>query len=163
AAQSRRPSPFFKSGDGGAAFCQPKLRVNTPGDHFEREADRKADRIVSAGAEHAPVKEDTLHKKGAEPDTAAAEAPASVHETHTLQQQQGGSSLQRQPDKPAAGSLEARLNVIEQSGPATQARLDEIIRTGGPMPNTKDGAKVIGAAIIDVEGYQGPKEMRAIN
>src|SRR5258708_8663754 len=31
------------------------------------------------------------------------------------------------------------------------------------MPNTKDGAKVIGAAIIDVEGYQGPKEMRAVN
>lgn len=88
-----------------------------------------------------------------------------AHElTHTLQQQVGLSSLQRAPDPaPARPGLEARLKVIEETGPAARARLAEIIRNGGPIPNTKDGAKVIGAAIIDVEGYQGPKEMRAIN
>jgi hypothetical protein len=90
-----------------------------------------------------------------------------AHElTHTLQQQGGVPSLRRDPPEsppPARPDLETRLKIIEQAGPATQARLDQIIRTGGPMPNTKDGAKVIGAAIIDVEGYQGPKEMRAIN
>jgi hypothetical protein len=84
---------------------------------------------------------------------------------HTLQQQGGVPSLRRDPPKspPTRPDLETRLKIIEETGPATQARLDQIIRTGGPMPNTKHGAKVIGAAIIDVEGYQGPKEMRAIN
>ena len=90
-----------------------------------------------------------------------------AHElTHTLQQQGGGPSLRRDPPKsppPTRPDLETRLKIIEETGPATQARLDQIIRTGGPMPDTKDGAKVIGAAIIDVKGYSGPKEMRAIN
>ena len=93
-----------------------------------------------------------------------------AHElTHTLQQRGGAARLQRQPDPPGSSppparpDLETRLKIIDETGHATRARLDEIIRTGGPMPNTKDGAKVVGAAIIDVEGYQGPTEMRAIN
>ncbi|BAM90277.1 hypothetical protein S58_42920 [Bradyrhizobium oligotrophicum S58] len=80
-----------------------------------------------------------------------------AHElTHVTQQSRQGPVLQRQPDPP----LEARLQVIEEGGPAAQARLDQILRTGGPVPTT---TKVIGAAIIDVEGYTGPKEMRAIS
>ena len=90
-----------------------------------------------------------------------------AHElTHTLQQQGGMPSLRREPPNsppPAPPDLETRLKVIEETGPATRARLDEIIRTGGPIPDTTDGAKVIGAAIIDIEAYEGPKEMRAIN
>jgi hypothetical protein len=68
-----------------------------------------------------------------------------------------------EPPLRARPSLANRLQVIEETGPAVQARLDQIIRTGGPIPDTKNGAKVIGAAIIDVEGYKGPTEMRAIN
>lgn len=68
-----------------------------------------------------------------------------------------------EPSGPALPGLEERLRIIEETGPAVRARLDEIIRYGGPMPDTKNGAKVIFAAIIDVEGYDGPKEMRAIN
>lgn len=80
-----------------------------------------------------------------------------AHElTHVTQQGRQGPVLQRQPDPP----LEARLQVIEEGGPAAQARLDQILRTGGPVPTT---TKVIGAAIIDIEGYTGPKEMRAIS
>jgi hypothetical protein len=41
------------------------------------------------------------------------------------------------------------------------ARLDAIIRTGGPLPT--DQTRVIGAAIVDVEGYTGPREIRAIS
>ncbi|GJD60233.1 eCIS core domain-containing protein [Methylobacterium frigidaeris] len=91
-----------------------------------------------------------------------------AHElTHTLQQKGGVAGLQRAPDPPGSSpptrpGLEARLKVIEEIGPAAQVRLDQIIRTGGPLPTTGK-AKVIGAAIIDVEGYQGPKEMRAIS
>src|SRR5262249_7604959 len=58
-----------------------------------------------------------------------------------------------EPPLPGLGS---RLEVIEESGPAAQARLGEIIRNGGPAPQK---TKVVGAAIIDVEGYQGPREM----
>jgi hypothetical protein len=37
ASQSHHASPFVKSGE-GRAFFQPKLAVNTPGDHLEQEA-----------------------------------------------------------------------------------------------------------------------------
>jgi len=73
--------------------------------------------------------------------------------------------VRRDPPNPSPlrPDLATRLRVIEESGPATQARLEEIITMGGPMPDTKGGAKVVGAAIIDVDDYQGPREMRAIN
>ncbi len=89
-----------------------------------------------------------------------------AHElAHTLQQRGSAASVQRSPDPPkspppARPDLGVRLHVIEETGPAVGARLDQIIRTGGPIPTT---TKVIGAAIIDVEGYPGPKEMRAIS
>jgi len=89
-----------------------------------------------------------------------------AHElTHTLQQRGGAAGLQRAPDPPGSRppqrpALEARLQVVEETGPAVGARLDQIIRTGGPIPTN---TKVIGAWIIDVEGFQGPKEIRAIN
>jgi hypothetical protein len=48
---SQRDRPFFgptgASRRASAAFFQPKLRLGSPGDRFEREADRVADRIVS--------------------------------------------------------------------------------------------------------------------
>ncbi len=42
-----------------------------------------------------------------------------------------------------------------------QARLDKIIRTGGPLPTDK--TTVVGALIVNVEGYTGPKEIRALS
>jgi hypothetical protein len=54
AAHGHHASPFFKSGDSRAAFFQPKLRVNAPGDHLEQEADRMAERATAATAGHAP-------------------------------------------------------------------------------------------------------------
>jgi hypothetical protein len=68
-----------------------------------------------------------------------------------------------EPTFDAPLSLGARLQIIEDAGPAIQARLDQIVRIGGPMPDTENGAKVIGAMIIDVEGYDGPTEMRSVN
>lgn len=64
-------------------------------------------------------------------------------------------SLPPPPTPPAAAPA--------ASPSAIQARLEEIIRTGGPIPSDK--TRVIGAAIIEVEGegYKGPKEMRAIS
>ncbi len=47
-----------------------------------------------------------------------------------------------------------------QPSAATQNRLMQIITQGGPMP---EGTRVIGAAIIEVEGYKGPREIRAIS
>lgn len=49
-------SPFFKSGQSRSAFFQPKLSVNTPGDHLEQEADRMADRVMAASAGPGPEK-----------------------------------------------------------------------------------------------------------
>jgi hypothetical protein len=88
-----------------------------------------------------------------------------AHElVHTVQQQGGAAALRRAPPSgppgPASPGLDNRLKVIEETGPATQSRLDQILRNGGPTPQT---TKVVGAAIIDVEGYQGPREMRAIS
>lgn len=50
---------------------------------------------------------------------------------------------------------ELRLEANE----ATRLRLEQIIRQG-PMP---EGTRVIGAAIVEVEGYRGPRELRAIS
>ena len=78
-----------------------------------------------------------------------------AHElAHTLQQRGGAATLRRGPDPsgppPAPPGLESRLKVIEETGAAAQARLNQIIRSGGPTPET---TKVVGAAIIDIEGY----------
>jgi hypothetical protein len=62
-----------------------------------------------------------------------------------------GFRLQRQPPKISASD--------DLSG--ITARLDEIMRTGGPIPT--DQTRVIAAAIVDVEGYTGPREIRAIS
>jgi hypothetical protein len=91
-----------------------------------------------------------------------------AHElTHVVQQTSAPSPLVQRDDKkggagnPARPGLESRLRVIEESGAAANARLAEIIRAG-PMP-ADDQTKVIGAAIIEVEGYTGPREMRALS
>jgi hypothetical protein len=42
-----------------------------------------------------------------------------------------------------------------------QSRLEEIIRSGGPLPD--DQTRVIAAAIVDIPGYKGPIEIRAIS
>jgi hypothetical protein len=48
-------SPFFKSGESRGAFFQPKLAINTPGDHLEQEADRTADQVMSERTVHGPA------------------------------------------------------------------------------------------------------------
>jgi hypothetical protein len=45
---------------------------------------------------------------------------------------------------------------------ATQQRLMQIIQTGGPMP-VGSRARVIGAAIVDIDGFAGAHEIRAIS
>ena len=90
-----------------------------------------------------------------------------AHElAHVVQQDAAATPLVQRDDKggsgaPAQPGLEFSLSVIEETGAAANARLAEIIRTG-PMPPA-DQTKVIGAAIIDVEGYTGPREMRALS
>lgn len=90
-----------------------------------------------------------------------------AHElTHVVQQDSAPTSLVQRDDHHgdqahAQAGLDSRLSVVEESGPAANARLKEIILTG-PMPPA-DQTKVIGAAIIDVEGYTGPREMRALS
>ena len=82
-----------------------------------------------------------------------------AHElAHVVQQDAAPTPLVQRDDKKDATS---RLSVIEETGAAANARLAEIILTG-PMPPA-DQTKVIGAAIIDVEGYTGPREMRALS
>jgi Domain of unknown function (DUF4157) len=91
-----------------------------------------------------------------------------AHElAHVVQQASAPPSLlQRAPaggqdsPPPQSPGLEGRLQIIDETGAAAQSRLMEIIHTGGPIP---EGTKVIGAAIIEVEGYQGPTEIRAIS
>jgi hypothetical protein len=72
-----------------------------------------------------------------------ATGPLSVRTLH-------GAALQRAPGDAAAADEFA----------AVVARMEEIIRTGGAIPGE---TRVIGAAIIDVPGYEGPTEMRAIS
>lgn len=59
-------------------------------------------------------------------------------------------SLQRQPNPISAN----------EDFSAIIARLEQIIRTGGAVPTE---TRVIAAAIIDIPGYKGPLEMRAIS
>ena len=60
-------------------------------------------------------------------------------------------SIQRTSDPPPV--------TAETDFTAVAVRLDAIIRTG-PMPS---GTRVIGAAIVDIPGYTGPREIRAIS
>jgi Domain of unknown function (DUF4157) len=55
-APNSHASPFFKSGESRGTFFQPKLQVGAPGDHFEQEADRAADRAMAAPAGQPPAK-----------------------------------------------------------------------------------------------------------
>ncbi|QHN04111.1 DUF4157 domain-containing protein [Granulicella sp. WH15] len=77
-----------------------------------------------------------------------------AHElAHTVQQRRGeAKSVQRQPTPPPIHA--------DADFSANVTRLEEIIRTGGPVPGE---TRVIASAIIDVEGYTGPREMRAIS
>lgn len=90
-----------------------------------------------------------------------------AHElTHVVQQDAAPTPLVQRDNghehgAQAQSGLNSRLSVIEEAGPAANARLREIILTG-PMPPA-DQTKVIGAAIIEVEGYTGPREMRALS
>jgi Domain of unknown function (DUF4157) len=80
-----------------------------------------------------------------------ASAPARL-----VQRGPGGGQKPPPPQRPA---LAARLNIIEESGAAIQPRLNEIIHTG----RIPDGTRMIGAMIVDIKGYQGPREVRAIS
>ena len=91
-----------------------------------------------------------------------------AHElTHVVQQDAAPTPLVQRDDKkdgagaPARPGLDARLSVIEETGATANARLEQIILTG-PMPPA-DRTKVIAAASIDVEGYTGPREIRALS
>jgi hypothetical protein len=73
-----------------------------------------------------------------------------AHElAHTLQQQDA-----RILRSPHADPVTAQTDFS-----AIGARLDAIVRSG-PMP---DGTRVIGAAIVDIPGYTGAKEIRALS
>lgn len=48
----------------------------------------------------------------------------------------------------------------EEKMKAVSNRLDEIVKTGGGMP---EKTRAVGAAIVDVPGYTGPKELRAVS
>lgn len=58
------------------------------------------------------------------------------------------------------GTPAARAAASEAAASRAGARLEEIVRTGGPMPSD---TRAIGGAIIDVPGYTGPTELRAIS
>jgi len=60
-AQCSHASPFFKSGESRAVFFQPKLAINTPGDHLEQEADRTADRVMAAPAGRSPERTSSVN------------------------------------------------------------------------------------------------------
>lgn len=96
-----------------------------------------------------------------------------AHElTHVIQQKASApklSLIQRAPPKstPPPVSASEDFSRIYQ-------RLEDIIRNGGPVPGDanwaslsskeRDKGRVIGAAIIDAsEGYNGPREIRAIS
>ncbi len=71
-------------------------------------------------------------------------------------------TLQQSPDKATRNILRRTPDPISasQDFSALVARLEQIVRTGGPVPTD---TRVICAAIIDVEGYKGPKELRTIS
>lgn len=82
---------------------------------------------------------------------------------HVVQQRAGGVPMvMRHPDDRQAGSPGSATGPPSPLGAseATRSRLEQIIRTGGPLPG---GTRVIGAAIVEVEGYAGPRELRAVS
>jgi RHS repeat-associated protein len=58
------------------------------------------------------------------------------------------------------GTPAARALAQEQAAVAAGERLDQIVRTGGPLPPETRG---VGAAVIDVPGYAGSTELRALS
>lgn len=94
-----------------------------------------------------------------------------AHElAHTIQQSGAGRSS-RAAAQPGVGRHLGRVgqprvqrapNPISATDDfsAIIARLESIIRTGGPVPTD---TRVIAAAIVEVEGYTGAKEIRAIS
>jgi Domain of unknown function (DUF4157) len=128
--------------------------------------ERAAESARSVGARAYTVGQQVVFGHGLyAPHTADGQRLLAHELTHTLQQRGHSGSLQRQPNPPELAthdhpSLGTRLKILEDTAPAARSRLDQIIRTGGPVPTQ---TRVIGAAIIDIKGYDGPKEMRAIS
>lgn len=61
----------------------------------------------------------------------------------------------------AVSTLRGAISRIHRSDfTAVSNRLDQIIRTGGGLPQD---SRAVGAAIVDVPGYHGPTELRAIS
>jgi hypothetical protein len=110
----------------------------------------------------------TVQQSGA--GTASARA-LPVHETHARREYSAGAGV-------ASGAMPlrtampvpslARNTLQREPAPVTadtdlsaiSKRLDTIIRTGGPVPTQ---TRVIAAAIVDVPGYKGSRELRSIS
>ena len=69
----------------------------------------------------------------------------------------GTSIGQKIPGTPAAKAA-AQAQAFDAAG----ARLDQLVHQGGPMP-AGPRARAVGAAIVDVPGYTGQTEMRAVS
>jgi len=146
------------------AFFEPRLRSNLGqvrihADTRAAESARAVDARAYTVGQHVVFGRDRYA-----PGTADGRHLLAHELAHTLQQRGGTAGLQRAPDPPPPPpprpDLGDRLRVIEENGPAAEARLTNIIENGGPIPQT---TKVIGAAIVEVEGYDGHTELRAIN
>jgi hypothetical protein len=145
------------------SFFEPRLGADFSQVHIHTDA-HAANSARSVNAQAYTVGQHVVFGRGYHAPHTAAGRHLLAHElVHTLQQRGGAAGLQRAPDPkaPPPTDLSSRLQLIEQTGPAIGTELNEIILRGGPMPTT--GTKVIGAFIVDVEGYTGPRTIRTIN
>lgn len=154
----------------GHDFSHVRIHSSALADQSAREINANAytsgNNIVFAANRYAPGTSQGKHLLAHELTHVIQQSGGSTHDIHqdnihkihspTTKQRHSGDhaalKLQRQETSPITASTD--LSDV-------RSRLEAIVRTGGPIPT--DQTRVIGAAIVEVEGYTGPTEIRAIS
>lgn len=132
--------PFFAKAGAGGFFepvaggvvpaLQMKMRVNQPGDKFEQEADRMADKVMRMPAPASPLKEDRLQRQ-AEDRLQKKEKEEDKIQKAVMPEEK----LQKADDKEIQKAEDERIQKAEdekiQKAPATEDRLQ---RKGNGVP-----------------------------
>ncbi|MEB4593422.1 DUF4157 domain-containing protein, partial [Candidatus Thiothrix sp. Deng01] len=140
--------PFFsKASDGFFSPAQPaiqtKMTVNKPGDKFEQEADKMADKVMRMASPPAPTKDDKLQKAEPEQKIQKAEAQDKLQKAEPeqkIQKAEAQDKLQKAEPEQKIQKAEAQDKLQKAEPEQKIQKAEELQRKGGdgaPTPSSQ--------------------------